>query len=147
MQYEKTKLTYGEIEGAGNTVISIIKTFTQTETLNTLKVATFLFDSAIGKFYNYYMKSSSDLLVKYVEVNEDGSPKMKVPIIGINEKEKPQQDFLWKSDDAKKLFQTELAELANTEVEVSLPKFNLADLLECKPKIGDSYHLIIKYIS
>lgn len=144
MQYEKQKLTYAEVEAIGNNVIRIKESFQPNDNLSAIKTALLLLDFAIGKAYNFIITADQNLVKQNCELDENGSPKIKAQILGLNGEKTPPEP-LWK-DDGKEKYNEAIKKLLAEEIEIDLPKFNLNDLLECKPKIGEGYQNILKYI-
>lgn len=141
------KLTKAEINQLEQLCGSVVRKWQGNETMTMLRFAIRDLADVIYPHYINFAKETNELLFKYIET-ENGKPKYKAQIISINEKEKQEKEFLWKTEEGEAEYNKLIDEYLKSEVEVDIRKYELKDLLETKITLQETeIYQLLKYIA
>jgi len=100
----------------------------------------------IKKLYAHYVSESNKILFKYIEV-ENGEPKKKATILGIDGENKS-SEYIWLNNDSEAKFNKEIEKFIAREYEIEILMHDASLLIDSNMTLSDtSYMVILKYIS
>jgi len=123
------------------------KSWTKNTEINQLRFAVMNLRDELTPHYMEINQAMTDLVTKHAELDENGNPKMAAKLVSISDPTAPQKkEIIWKTSIEE--YQKEEMEYMKTMRDVSIRKYELEKLLECKPKYTDeNLYPIIKTVS